>query len=166
MADAVDDVLAQWARERPDVDAWPMGIVGRISRLSRLLERDLKQFFAAHDLEAWEYDVLATLRRAGEPYELTAGALLNAAMVTSGAMTNRIDRLEAKELVERIRDTADRRSVRVRLTSRGFDLIDDLISDHAADEARLLDVLKPTERKQLTDTLRRLLESLDDTSLT
>src|SRR3954451_17130355 len=116
MADAVDDILAQWARERPDLDVSPMGIIGRISRLQMLLHRELREFFATRGLENWEFDVLAMLRRSGAPYELTAGALLKAAMVTSGAITNRIDRMEAKGLVERVRDAGDRRSVRIRLT--------------------------------------------------
>src|SRR5256885_1533455 len=115
MADAVDRILDQWRSERPDVDVWPMGVIGRITRLSRVLDRELKEFFAGHGLEHWEFDVLATLRRSGPPYELTAGALNRAAMVTSGAITNRIDRLSARGLVERVPDAEDRRSVRVRL---------------------------------------------------
>lgn len=90
MSDAMDQLLTQWRRERPDVDVWPMGVIGRITRLSRLLDRELKEFFAGHGLERWEFDVLATLRRSGPPYELTAGALNRAAMVTSGAITNRL----------------------------------------------------------------------------
>ncbi|MBC6459377.1 MarR family winged helix-turn-helix transcriptional regulator [Actinomadura sp. HBU206391] len=165
MGDAVDVVLAQWRRERPDVDPWPMGVIGRISRLSRLLDRELKEFFAGHGLEGWEFDVLATLRRAGSPYELTAGALNRAAMVTSGAITNRIDRLAAKELVERVPDGTDRRSVRVRLTERGLATVDELVGLHVANEARLLAGLDPGERDQLVSTLRGLLESMGDTSL-
>src|SRR3954471_19350572 len=94
--DAVDAIVAAWNHERPDLDARPMGVVGRINRLSRVLDKELKDFFAGHGLEFWEFDVLATLRRSGAPYELSAGALLKFAMVTSGAITNRVDRLEAK----------------------------------------------------------------------
>lgn len=165
MADAVDAILAQWARERPDVDASPMGIVGRISRANQLLRKELKVFFAERGLEPSEFDVLATLRRHGAPYELTAGALLKAAMVTSGAITNRIDRLEAKGLVERVRDTGDRRSVRIRLTPRGLALVDELVAQHVANEERLLAALDPAARERLADGLRALLESLGDTSL-
>lgn len=165
MGDAVDLVLAQWRRERPDVDVWPMGIVGRISRLSRLLDRELKEFFAGHGLERWEFDVLATLRRSGPPYELTAGALNRAAMVTSGAITNRIDRMAAKGLVERVPDEEDRRSVRVRLTERGLATVEELVGLHAANEARLLASLGPKERDELAGALRGLLTSLGDTSL-
>lgn len=162
MGDGVDAVIGQWQRERPDLDVWPMGIVGRISRLSRLLERELKDFFAAHGLETWEFDVLATLRRSGSPHELTAGGLLKAAMVTSGAITNRIDRLEAKGLVERVRTGQDRRTVSVRLTARGLEIIEELVALHVANEVRLLAALETGERDQLAGTLRRLLESLGD----
>jgi DNA-binding MarR family transcriptional regulator len=165
MADAVDAILAQWARERPDVDVSAMGVVGRISRAQLLLGRELKGFFAERGLESWEFDVLATLRRHGAPYELTAGALLKAAMVTSGAITNRIDRMEAKGLVERVRDAGDRRSVRIRLTPRGLETVDELVALHAANEARLLAALDPAERERLAGALRALLESLGDTSL-
>ncbi|TDE27585.1 MarR family transcriptional regulator [Actinomadura sp. 6K520] len=165
MADAVDAILAQWARERPDMDASPMGVVGRISRAQQLLGRELKSFFAERGLETWEFDVLATLRRHGAPYELTAGALLKASMVTSGAITNRIDRLEAKGLVERVRDTGDRRSVRIRLTGRGLELVDELVGEHSANEHRLLAALDPAARERLAGALRTLLESLGDTSL-
>src|SRR5690349_3748413 len=115
-----------------------MGIIGRLNRLSRIVDRELKDFFAGHGLEHWEFDVLATLRRSGPPYALTAGALNRAAMVTSGAITNRIDRLAAKGLVERVPDEQDRRSVRVRLTERGLALVDEVVGLHVANEARLL----------------------------
>ncbi|SNR79665.1 MarR family winged helix-turn-helix transcriptional regulator [Actinomadura mexicana] len=165
MADAVDAILAQWGRERPDLDVSAMGVVGRISRAQSLLGRELKEFFAARGLESWEFDVLATLRRHGAPYELTAGALLRAAMVTSGAITNRIDRMEAKGLVERVRDTGDRRSVRIRLAPRGLEIVDELVGLHVANEERLLAALSPAERGRLAAALRTLLESLGDTSL-
>jgi DNA-binding MarR family transcriptional regulator len=165
VGDAVDVVLDQWRRERPDVDAWPMGIVGRISRLSRLLDLRLKDFFAEHGLERWEFDVLATLRRSGPPYELTAGALNRAAMITSGAITNRIDRMAKRGLVERVPDEQDRRSVRVRLTERGWETIEELVGPHTENEALLLAALEPRERDLLAETLRGLLESLGDTSL-
>jgi DNA-binding MarR family transcriptional regulator len=163
MGDAVDVVLEQWRRERPDVDAWPMGIAGRISRLSRVLDSRLKEFFAEYDLERWEFDVLATLRRSGPPYELTAGTLNRAAMITSGAITNRIDRMAQRGLVERVPDEEDRRSVRVRLTDLGWETIEELVGPHAENEARLLAALKPRDRDRLAGTLRDLLESLGDT---
>ncbi|GAA0361001.1 MarR family transcriptional regulator [Actinoallomurus spadix] len=165
MSDAVDEILGQWARERPDMDVWPMGIIGRIKRLSRIVDRELKDFFAGHGLEQWEFDVLATLRRSGPPYTLTAGALNRAAMVTSGAITNRIDRLAAKGLVERVPDEQDRRSVRVRLTERGRALVDEIVGLHVANEARLLSSLSPERRTELAGLLRDLLDSLGDTSI-
>ncbi|MFC0861931.1 MarR family winged helix-turn-helix transcriptional regulator [Sphaerimonospora cavernae] len=163
MGDAVDVVLAQWRRERPDLDAWPMGVIGRISRLSRLLDRELKDFFAGHGLERWEFDVLATLRRSGPPYELTASDLYRAAMVTSGAITNRVDRMAVKGLVERIPDEEDRRSVRIRLTEQGLAKVEELVGLHVANEVRLLAALPPEQRDQLSGALRTLLESLGDT---
>ena len=165
MGDAVDMLLDQWRRERPDVDPWPMGVVGRVSRLARLLDRELKEFFSSYGLETWEFDVLATLRRSGPPYELTAGALNRAAMVTSGAITNRIDRMAARGLVERIPDSGDRRSVRVRLTGSGLALVDEVLEPHVANEARLLAPLDPGERDHLAGALRTLLASLGDTTL-
>jgi DNA-binding MarR family transcriptional regulator len=163
--DAVDAIIAAWGRERPELDARPMGIVGRISRVSRLLDKELKDFFAGHGLEFWEFDVLATLRRSGPPYELSAGALLKTAMVTSGAITNRVDRMEAKGLLERVRDADDRRSVRVRLTTAGWDLVDRLLPLHLANEERLLATLPAGDREALAALLRALAVGLGDTTL-
>lgn len=110
--------------------------------------------------------MLATLRRSGPPYELTAGALNRAAMVTSGAITNRIDRLAARKLVERVPDQEDRRSVRVRLTDQGRAMVDEIIGPHVANEVRLLAGLAPEDRDRLADLLRGLLESRGDTPIT
>lgn len=164
MADAVDAIIEAWRRERPEIDTWPVGIVGRVQRLSRLLERGVQEFFSRHGLDNSEADVLTTLRRSGPPYELTAGALLKAAMVTSGAITKRLDRMEAKNLVVRVPDPTDRRSVRVRLTPHGKQVVDTLFADHIANEARLLRALDRTTATHLADTLRLLLESLGDTA--
>ncbi|OZM81534.1 MarR family winged helix-turn-helix transcriptional regulator [Pseudonocardia sp. MH-G8] len=168
MRDAVDRILEQWHRERPDAvdDLWPMELVGRMQRLTRVLERELKAFYAERDLELWEADVLLTLRRAGAPYALTPGGLLKASMITSGAMTNRIDRLEAKGLVERRPGADDRRSVRVQLTPRALELIDAFFADHLANEARLFAALTTDERAQLAGVLRIALHSLGDTDIT
>ncbi|WP_328809079.1 MarR family winged helix-turn-helix transcriptional regulator [Nonomuraea montanisoli] len=125
----------------------------------------LREFFARHGLEKGEWDVMALLRRSGEPYELSAGALLKETMVTSGAITNRIDRMEAKGLVERVRDPADRRSVIVGLTRRGVEVCDEVIALHMADEARLLAALGEGDRDGLAALLRRVLVDLGDTSL-
>ncbi|GHO71806.1 MarR family transcriptional regulator [Ktedonobacter sp. SOSP1-52] len=165
MADAIDKVIDQWYGERPDVDLWSMGVLGRVARLSRVLEREYKKFFSEHGLEAFEFDVLTTLRRSGEPYELTASALLKAALVTSGAITNRIDRMEARGFVERVRDLDDRRSVRIRLTPHGREVLDRIFSLHAANMERILQPLDREECEQLANMLRTLLESFGDTSL-
>lgn len=118
----------------------------RIVRLSRLLEREYKKFFAEHGLEPFEFDVLTTLRRLGEPQELTARALLKAALVTSGAITNRIDQMEVNGLVERMRDLNDRRYVRVRLTPHGRVVLDGIFSLHIANAECMLQSLDPEER--------------------
>jgi DNA-binding MarR family transcriptional regulator len=162
MGDHVDRVLQQWRTERPDLEASPMGIVGRIQRASRLLERGLSENFARHDLQLWEFDILATLRRSGPPYRLTAGALSDSAMVTSGAVTNRIDRLVARSLVTRETDPANRRSVIITLTESGWTLIDDVLVPHVTHEEHLLACLSADEQQQLATLLRTLLVGLGD----
>ena len=165
MTDAIDAVIDQWRKVRPDVDIWSMNVLGRIVRLSRVLEKENKKFLAEHGLEPFEFDVLTTLRRSGEPYELTASALLKAALVTSGAITNRIDRMEVKGLVERVRDLDDRRSVRIRLTPHGREVLDGIFSLHIANMERILQPLDRQACEQLASALRILLESFGDTSL-
>ncbi|MFD0904101.1 MarR family winged helix-turn-helix transcriptional regulator [Actinomadura sediminis] len=163
MADAVEAVLDQWRRECPDLDVSPIGVVGRIMRLSRLWDKAIKDFLGEHGLEPGEFDVLSTLRRSGEPYELTAGAFLKASLVTTGAITLRVDRMAAKGLVTREPDPADRRSVKIRLTPRGLEVIDRVLPLHLANEARLLDGLGPGERDRLAAALAALLEARGDT---
>lgn len=165
MSDAVDQITAAWRRERPDVDSSPMEIVARMTRIARILDRELNDFFRGHGLEFWEFDVLATLRRSAPETGLTAGALNKAAMRTSGAITNRVDRLTVKGLVERVPDPTDRRAVQVRLTETGRALVDELLPLHVANEQRLLAALTPADRDLLTMLLRRFAESLGDTSL-
>ena len=154
--DHVDRVVEQWAAERPDVDAAPIRIIGRVSRLSRDIDRRLKAVFNAHGLEAWEYDLLASLRRLGPPYELTAGEITTSLMITSGAVTNRLDRLEQRGYVERVKADGDQRFVRVRLTDAGRRVMDETLPDHLANEERLLSGLTPAERRQLERLLRKL----------
>lgn len=158
--DAVDRILAQWARERPDLDASPMGIIGRISRLERLVRPRLNACFAEHGLESWEFDVLATLRRSGPPFRLRVGALVDQMMITSGSMTNRIDRLEARGLVTRLPDEEDGRVVLVALTDAGRTLIDTAVEAHVANEHAILAELSPDERAHLADTLRAAARAL------
>jgi DNA-binding MarR family transcriptional regulator len=164
VGDHVDLVLKQWRRERPDIDPAPMGVVGRISRAARLLERRLRDNFAAHDLQSWEFDIIATLRRTGSPYRLTAGDLVDTSMVTSGAITNRIDRLVARGLVTRETDPTNRRSVLITLTNRGRELVDEVVAAHVDHEARVLAVLSAEEQDQLAGLLRTLLAGLGDAS--
>ncbi len=161
--DAVDRLLDQWETQRPDLDASPMGVIGRLSRAARLLERELDDNFARFGLQSWEFDVLATLRRAGKPYRLTAGQLVNAAMVTSGAITNRIDRLVTRGLVTRDTDPTNRRSVLIALTRDGLRLVDEVVAAHVHHEHDLLTPLTPTQRTQLANLLRTLLIGLGDT---
>ncbi|MCF0091890.1 MarR family winged helix-turn-helix transcriptional regulator [Micromonospora sp. MH99] len=163
MADSLDRILDQWRAERPDLDASPMGVVGRIQRASRLLERGLSEHFATRGLQTWEFDLLATLLRSGPPYRLTAGDLAATSMITSGAITNRIDRLEARSLVSRETDPTNRRSVLVTLTDRGREVVDQAMADHVANEARLIGALRPDEQEQLAGLLRTMLTALGDT---
>jgi DNA-binding MarR family transcriptional regulator len=159
--DAVDRVIEQWAAVRPEVDVSPIKVVGRVSRLSRLIDRRLADNFARFGIENWMYDVLATLRRSGEPYELTAGELVRQAMVTTGAITNRIDRLEARGFVERA-GAADRRKVIVRLTPAGLELVDEVVLAHAETERDLLSTLSARQQQELATMLRTLLLDLGD----
>jgi len=161
-ADAVDRILEQWAEVRPRFDMSPVGVIGRVSRLSRLIDKRLGENFGEHGLQDWMYDVLATLRRGGPPYELTAGDLVARTMVTTGAMTNRIDRLEALGFVER-RPGHDRRTVIVALTDAGRAKVDEVSTSHMATERDLLAALTPKQQDQLATLLRTVLLSLDDT---
>ncbi|WP_338118272.1 MarR family transcriptional regulator [Streptomyces coryli] len=161
--DAVEGVLEQWRREFPDLDVSPIGVVGRIMRLSRLWDKEIKGFLAEHGLEPGEFDVLSTLRRSGEPYELTAGTFLKASLVTTGAITLRVDRMAGKGLVTRVPGDTDRRSVKIRLTPQGLELIDRVLPLHLENEARLLEGLGAGERQHLAGSLATLLESRGDT---
>jgi len=159
--DAVDRITSQWKAVRPDVDVSPIHVIGRVSRLSRLVDRRLAENFARYGIEAWMYDVLATLRRSGEPYELSAGDLVRQTMVTTGAITNRIDRLEQRGLVERA-SADDRRKVIVRLTRHGLDLVEDVVADHMATEREILAALSPRQQHELANLLRTTLLALGD----
>ncbi|WP_262371314.1 MarR family winged helix-turn-helix transcriptional regulator [Streptomyces sp. WAC01526] len=162
--DAVEAVIEQWRGECPDLDFEPIGVVGRIMRLARLWDKEIKTFLAEHGLEPGEFDILSTLRRSGEPYELTAKTFLKASLVTTGAITLRVDRMAAKGLVTRVPDAVDRRSVRIRLTPEGLETIDRLLPLHLANEARLLDDLDPADRARLAATLATMLNSHGDTA--
>src|ERR1700754_1142904 len=129
MDDEVDRLILTWQRERPDLDVAPMEVLSRVSRLARELDRARGQAVDTHGLESWVFDVLAALRRAGPPYQLSPGKLLKETLVTSGTMTNRVDRLAARGLVERLPDPGDRRGVLVQLTLAGRDGVDAAMAD-------------------------------------
>lgn len=158
--DHVDVVLAQWHAERPDLDVSPMAIIGRLSIAARLIDAELARTFAAHGLDAASFDVLATLRRAGAPYELTPTELMRSAMLTSGAITQRLDRLEARGLIARTPNARDGRGVLATLTAAGRVVIDRSLPDHLQTEHRLLSSLTPQQREDLEHTLRQLIEAL------
>lgn len=156
MTDAVDKIIEQWAQERPELDVSPIGIIGRISRLARHFESEISRNLAPLGITADEYDVLATLRRSGQPYALKPRDLLETMMVTSATVTHRIDKLEKRGLVERLADPDDRRGVVVRLTPSGKRLLDRASEAHVARELEMVGVLSDKEREQLTRLLRRL----------
>jgi DNA-binding MarR family transcriptional regulator len=160
--DRVDEVLDQWAVERPDLDVSPMAVIGRLSRATRLVERAVNEALEAEGLQSGEFDILATLRRSGTPFQLTPGALVTASMVTSGAVTARLDRLVEKGLVTREVDPANRRSVIVTLTRSGRRLVDRVVEVHVANEERLLAPLSARDRERLAGLLRTLLVGLGD----
>ena len=159
--DEVDDLVAGWRAERPDLDVAPLQVLSRVSRLARHLDRARRAAFAAHQLETWEFDVLSALRRQGPPYRLSPGALLRATLVTSGTMTNRIDRLAAAGLVRRHRDPRDKRGVLVTLTARGREVADAALADLLRRERLLLTELSAAEQQELAGLLRVLLAPFD-----
>jgi DNA-binding MarR family transcriptional regulator len=157
--DEIDRIVEQWNRERPDLDASPTHTLQRITRLSLLQGVSFARVFAPYGISFGEYLVLAALRRAGPPYRMNPTSLFNAVILSSGAMTNRLDRLEAMGLVERQPDPADRRGRLVALTDRGRELVDAAVVDHLDNEHRLLGALDSEEREQLAELLRKLLSS-------
>jgi DNA-binding MarR family transcriptional regulator len=159
--DEVDRLVAAWRAERPDLDVEPLQVLSRVSRLAKHLDRARRAAFAEHDLEPWEFDVLTALRRAGKPYELSPGALLRATLVTSGTMTNRIDRLAQAGLVRRRPDPEDRRGVLVTLTETGLTRVDSAFSDLLRREHDLLGGLTSDDQHALAAQLRTLLAPFD-----
>ncbi len=161
MRDEVDELVEAWARERADLDLAPVAVFSRISRLARHLDLARRHAFSARGIESWEFDVLAALRRAGEPYELSPGRLLRETLVTSGTMTNRVDRLTARGYVSRLPDPADRRGVLVRLTTEGRTAVDEAFTALLEAERALLADLGDGDRDSLAVLLRRLLAPFD-----
>ena len=157
MRDEVDELVEAWARERADLDLGPVAVFSRISRLARHLDLARREAFTAHGLAGWEFDVLAALRRAGAPYELSPGRLLRETLVTSGTMTNRVDRLAGRGLVERYPDPDDRRGVIVRLTAEGKAAVDGAFTALLEAEQQFLSELSAGEQEDLAVLLRTLL---------
>ena len=157
----VDRILEQWGRVRPDLDVTPMGLTGRLKRIARILDREMEPVFAEHGLNLASFDVLATLLRSGEPFQLSPGELIENTMVTSGTMTNRIDQLVKAGLVERVPNPEDGRSVHIALTKKGRRVIDRAIEDHVQNLHRLTEGIGDTEFKRLDRLLQGYLDALE-----
>lgn len=158
--DAIDVILEQWRHERPDLDLSAMGVLGRLWQVSALLAPKVERVLIRHGLRQGEFDVLTALRRAGEPYTLMPSELADTLMMSRAGMTNRVDRLEESGLVKRTLDPADRRSFLVALTGKGREVIDDTMTEHAANLRRLVSVLSRQEHEDLDLALRTLLRGL------
>ncbi|QEU97554.1 MarR family winged helix-turn-helix transcriptional regulator [Streptomyces kanamyceticus] len=167
MSDAVDAIVGQWTKERPDAaeDLWPVQLFGRVQRLDLVVDKSVKATAAKHGLDVGEFDVLTTLQRSGPPYALTAGTFLKASMVSSGTITNRVDKMEAKGLVERVRDGDDRRTVKIRLTESGHEVTRAVFAEHLASYARILADVDPELVAKAAEGLRQVLEALGDTTI-
>ncbi|HEY3748897.1 MAG TPA: MarR family transcriptional regulator [Pseudonocardiaceae bacterium] len=159
MTDEVDVIVEQWRRERPDLDLAAIALLGRMGRLALLLQPAIECVFERHGLSQGEFDVLAALRRSGPPYTLTPSGLSTTLMLSRAGMTSRLDRLEAAGLVNRTMDPADRRSFRVTLTDHGYEVVDDAMTEHTANETELVASLTPEQRANLDDALRVLLST-------
>lgn len=159
--DYVDEMIAQWGRIRPELDVSAVAVIGRISRACRYFEQRIETQLRHFDLKPFGLYVLAALRRSGPPYMLSPTDLYSSLLVSSGAMTNRIDRLEHRGLVKRLPDPADGRGVLVALTDDGMALIDEVMEAHAANELAMLAALPRRDRERLATLLRRLLVGLE-----
>jgi len=162
MEDEVDRLLRGWRRVLPGVDVSPLEVLSRVSRLARYLDRQRAVIFARHDLEIWSFDVLSALRRAISPANLSPGQLLAQTLVTSGTMTNRLDRLEERGLVRRHQDPADARSVRVQITAAGRKCVDRALADLVEREHAILTSLSAEDRQVLSSLLRRVVAPFDE----
>lgn len=153
--DFADHLVAQWAIARPDLDPDAMGIVARVMRVATLLEQRLATLLERHELSVWEFDMLATLRR-NDPAGLSPKRLLREMLLSSGAMTNRIDRLARAGFVERLPNPEDRRGTLVRITDAGRGVVDEAVEDRFQDAAEVVAVLSPGERRHVERGLRKL----------
>ncbi|NUP28021.1 MAG: MarR family transcriptional regulator [Nocardia sp.] len=163
-SDAIDAIERQWRRERPDLDLAAMVVFGRLGRLAVVADREIEAVFLARGLRRGEFDVLAALRRAGEPFELNPSALADTLMLSRAGMTGRLDRLESAGYVRRIADAGDRRAVRVALTDMGRELVDLVVTEHTANETRMLSALTAAERRDLDRIAGKLLAALESGS--
>lgn len=161
----IEDIRAQWAKQRPDIDTGPMGVIGRVVRLSALCSEEMSKTFAKHGLNAASFDVLATLLRSGPPHALSPNQLLATMMVTSGTMTNRIDQLEKEGLVARVSNPKDKRSVHVKLTASGLRKIDAAVTDHVVVQRRLVEGLSERDQSALNAILDKCLLSFEDNEM-
>lgn len=159
--DRVDMILAQWRRERPELDVEPMGLMGRLGRLTTHLGREIESVLAKQGLSSSAFDVLATLRRAGAPYQLSPGELLGMTMVSSGTMTNRIDQLEKAGFVERVGHPDDRRSVLIALSEKGLAVIDEAVTAHVENQHRLVASLSAKDRLEFNRLLKLYLAEFE-----
>lgn len=160
--DYIDQILEQWRQESPQFDVSALSVTGRIMRIARLLEKHREAVLAEYGLSVWSFDVLATLKRQGKPYQLKPTDLYDLLMLSSGAMTNRIDRLEQDGTVMRLRDSSDRRSVIVQLTPQGIQLIDTVMPTLFEREQALLTQFKVAEVQSFITLLRKFLVSFED----
>lgn len=158
--DDLDKIQAQWRKQRPDLNTDPMALIGRLLRVSHFMSQEMAKTFALYGLNGASFDVLATLLRAGPPHALSPNELLQTMMITSGTMTNRIDRLEKAGLVERVSSSEDKRSVSITLTRKGKTLTDDMMQAHVDKQRDLVSKLKPAEQKQLNLLLKKYLQAV------
>ncbi|WP_122054633.1 MarR family winged helix-turn-helix transcriptional regulator [Vibrio sp. Evd11] len=159
--DAIDRVVEQWAKEKPELETEPMAMMGRIMRIAKYMETQVAELHKKYDMKLGEFDVLATLRRSGKPYRLTPSELIDSMMLTSGAMTNRLDKLEAKGLISREHSKEDRRSVSVQLTKDGLILIDQMMTEHVEMQKKLVKSLSASQKKNTNQLLKTWLSAYE-----
>ncbi|MEZ9299169.1 MarR family winged helix-turn-helix transcriptional regulator [Vibrio splendidus] len=159
--DAIDRVVEQWAKEKPELETEPMAMMGRIMRIAKYMETQVAELHKRYDMKLGEFDVLATLRRSGKPYRLTPSELIGSMMLTSGAMTNRLDKLEAKGLISREHSKEDRRSVSVQLTKDGLVLIDQMMTEHVETQKKLVKSLSASQKKNTNQLLKTWLSAYE-----
>ena len=159
--DAIDRVVEQWAKEKPELETEPMAMMGRLMRIAKYMETQVAELHKKYDMKLGEFDVLATLRRSGKPYRLTPSELIGSMMLTSGAMTNRLDKLEAKGLISREHSKEDRRSVSVQLTKDGLILIDQMMTEHVEMQKKLVKSLSASQKKNTNQLLKTWLSAYE-----